>query len=183
MSVFSLARVCRVQPWFRTLSTTSKAIVCESFGAPDVMTVKEVELRSSEHGEVLVRLGAAGVNPSDTYVRLGPGGPYAGNAKLIPTLPYTPGKDGAGTVEGVGSGVESFQVGDRVYSSGSLTGTYATHALFTANQLYPLPDNISFAEGACVGVPAATAYRALHLRGEAAAADAVLVHGASGAVG
>jgi len=181
---FALSQqLIRHRQWLHAFSTASQAIVCESFGTPDVMRLKSVTLQSPQQGQVLVRMGAAGVNPSDTYVRLGPDGPYAGNAKLIPSLPYTPGKDGAGTVESVGPGVDTFRPGDRVYSSASLTGTYATHALFSTNQIYSLPSNISFAQGACVGVPAATAYRALHIRGKACANEAVFVHGASGAVG
>ena len=170
-------RSCR-----RLLST--RAIVCDGFGPPSVMQMRDgVTLRGPENGEVLIHMRAAGVNPSDTYVRLGPEGPYAGNAKLIPDLPFTPGKDGAGVVESVGAGVTGAKVGDRVYVSGSLTGTYAEHCICSANQVYPLPANVSFEEGACVGVPCATAYRALFLRGSATSGENVFVHGASGAVG
>jgi len=142
-----------------------------------------VTLRDVEEDEILIRVHAAGVNPSDTYVRLGPEGPYAGNKKLIPSLPYTPGKDGAGVVEKVGPNVTEFCVGDRVYVSGSKTGTYARHAICGESQVFSLPESVSFEQGACVGVPCATAYRAVHTRGGATKGDAVFIHGASGAVG
>lgn len=67
-----------------------------------------------------------------------------------PTLPYTPGADGAGVVEEVGSGVAGINVGDRVYLAGSLTGTYASQALCTPEQVHPLPGNVSFEQGAGV---------------------------------
>jgi len=132
-------------------------------------------------GQLRVRVGAAGVNPSDTYVRLGPAGPYAG-MPILPTPPFTPGKDGAGVVEAVGDG-SRFSVGDRVYLYGSLSGTYAEYALCTEAQAFPLPERVSFAQGACLGVPAGTAYRALFQRCDVKPGEAVLVHGASGAVG
>lgn len=79
-----------------------RAVVCEEFGGPDVLAIKSKSVPPPVPGQLRVRIGAAGVNPSDTYVRLGPSGPYAGT-KLLPSLPYTPGKDGAGVVEAVGS--------------------------------------------------------------------------------
>jgi len=129
---------------------------------------------------VLVRLRAAGVNPVDTYIR-------SGSYAMLPTLPYTPGADGAGTVEAVGEGVKAFKNGDRVYISGSVdgraSGSYAEHAVCAIEQVHPLPANISFAQGAGLGVPYVTAWRALFDKGRATAGETVLIHGASGAVG
>ena len=99
---------------------------------------------------------AAGVNPSDTYVRLGPHGPWAATPHLLPTPPFTPGKDGAGIVEAIGEGVSGVSVGDRIYTTGSVSGTCAEFALCTVDSVHPLPDNVSFAQGACIGVPCAT---------------------------
>jgi NADPH2:quinone reductase len=164
-----------------------RAVRVHSFGEPDVLQVEEVaDLRPPGPGEVLVRLHAAGVNPVDAYMR---SGQYA----ALPPLPYTPGSDGAGVVEAVGEGGERAAareagargpaVGDRVYTSGSLTGTYAETALCRVEQVHALPAAIGFAAGAALGVPYATAYRALFQRGQASAGDLVLVHGASGGVG
>ena len=119
---------------------------------------------------------AIGVNPIETYIRTGT---YA----YKPTLPYTPGNDGAGVVEQVGTGMNELKQGDRVYTARSVSGTYADFALCTTEQVHLLPANISFAQGAAIGTPYATAYRGLFQRGEAKPGETVLVHGASGGVG
>jgi NADPH2:quinone reductase len=125
---------------------------------------------------VLVRSRAIGVNPVDTYLR-------ANTDNRGPKLPYTPGSDAAGTVEAVGAGVSSVKPGDRVYVGGTLTGAYAEMSLCDPDQVHPLPENVSFAQGASMGVPYATAYHALVNRGRPRAGESVLVHGASGGVG
>jgi NADPH2:quinone reductase len=127
-------------------------------------------------GQVLVRLFAAGVNPVDTYIR---GGGYRPDLPL----PYTPGLDGAGCVEAIGSGVTRFQVGQRVYLTASRTGTYAEKTVADEDHVFVLPDATSFAEGAALGVPYGSAYRALFRRAHALPGETVLVHGASGGVG
>src|SRR5581483_3165929 len=153
-----------------------KAIRVREFGPPEVMKLEEVADLTPGAGQVLVRVKAAGVNPVDTYIR---SGTYA----LKPSLPYTPGMDGAGTVEAVGPGVSGVQPGDRVYIAGSASGTYAELALCEPWQVQPLPERVTFAQGAAVYVAYATAYRALFIRARAQAGETVLVHGASGGVG
>jgi NADPH2:quinone reductase len=125
---------------------------------------------------VVVNIHAAGVNPVETYIRAGT---YARKA----VLPYTPGTDGAGTIESVGEGVTRFKPGDRVYLAGSLTGTYAEQSLCEEWAVFPLPTQVSFAQGAAMHVPYATAFRALFQIAHARAGDTVLIHGASGGVG
>jgi NADPH2:quinone reductase len=153
-----------------------KAIRVHKFGGPEVMKVEETENPVPGLGQVLVRLKAAGVNPVDTYIR---GGGYA----VTPPLPYTPGFDGAGTVEALGPNVDGIAVGDRVYIGGTLTGSYAELALCESWQVHSLPPSVSFAQGAAVNVPYATAYRSLFQLAHAQAGETVLVHGASGGVG
>ncbi|MGA2976100.1 MAG: NADPH:quinone reductase [Spirochaetia bacterium] len=153
-----------------------KAIIVREFGAPDVLKLEEVPLPKPGPGQVLVRIKAAGVNPADTYTR---GGAYA----VKPQLPYTPGTDGAGIVESVGSQVRRVRPGDRVYTARTLSGTYAEYALALDSQVHPLPERVSFAQGAGVYFPYATAYRALEHLAHARAGETVLVHGASGGVG
>jgi len=152
-----------------------KAIRVTQFGGPEVLKLETVPDPKPAKGQVLVRVHAAGVNPVDTYIRSG--------SYTNLSLPYTPGKDAAGIVEAKGEGVEQFQPGDRVYTSGSTTGTYAELTLCDALDVHQLPKQISFAQGAALGVPYATAYRALFHRGKAVAGETVLVHGASGGVG
>jgi NADPH2:quinone reductase len=148
----------------------------KEFGGPEVLRLEEVPTRRPGPDQVLVRIHAAGVNPVETYIR-------AGTYARLPELPYTPGNDGAGVVEQVGSDVTEFKAGDHVYTSGSISGTYAEFALCKKEQVHPLPANISFAQGATMGTPYATAYRGLLQRAVAKPGETVLVHGASGGVG
>lgn len=153
-----------------------KAIRVKEFGGPDALQLEEMPTPRPGPGEVLVRIHAAGVNPVETYIR---SGTYA----RLPNLPYTPGNDGAGVVDQVGADVSEFKAGDRVYTAGSLSGTYAEFALCKKEQVHPLPANVWFAQGAAMGTPYATAYRGLLQRAAAKPGEIVLVHGASGGVG
>jgi len=98
-------------------------------------------------------------------------------------LPWTPGMDGAGVIESVGEGVTDLKPGDRVYTFETLTGSYAQFTLCEARGVCPLPERISFTQGAALGVPYATAHRALFHRARALAGEVVFIHGASGGVG
>jgi NADPH2:quinone reductase len=151
-----------------------KAIRVSAFGDPDVLRLEEVPALSPGPGQILVRLHAAGVNPVEAYVR-------AGKYARLPNLPYTPGSDGAGVIEQ--SNVPSLDVGARVYLFGSATGTYAEYALCAPEQVFPLPNHVTYEQGAALGVPYGTAAWALFHRGIAKAGETVLVHGASGGVG
>jgi NADPH2:quinone reductase len=153
-----------------------KAIIVREFGEPDVLKIEELPLPKPGPGQVLVRIKAAGVNPADTYAR-------TGNYANKPQLPYTPGSDGAGVIESVGAGVNRARPGDRVYTARTLSGTYAEYALALESQVHLLPERISFAQGAGVYVPYATAHRALEHFARARPGEILLVHGASGGVG
>jgi NADPH:quinone reductase len=87
-----------------------------------------VPLTAPGVGQVLVKVGAAGVNPVETYIR-------AGAYAKLPSLPYTPGNDLAGTVIATGPNVESCKVGDRVYSSMCVTGSHSSHAICDSENL------------------------------------------------
>jgi NADPH2:quinone reductase len=152
-----------------------KAIRIRQFGDPNVLKLEDIPDPKPAAEQVLVDIKAIGVNPVDTYIRAGWYGPRE--------FPYTPGMDAAGTVEAVGAGAGQFKPGDRVYIAGSITGAYAQKAVCQAFQVHPLPAHVSFAQGAAMGVPYATAYRALFIRGKALAGETVLVHGGSGGVG
>jgi NADPH2:quinone reductase len=153
-----------------------KAIRVHQFGAPDVQQLEETPTPQPAAGQVLVKVRAAGVNPADTYAR-------TGNYAVLPSLPYTPGTDGAGVVEAVGEGVKKVQPGERVYIAKSLSGTYAEFALALESQVFRLPEKVSFAQGAGVFVPYGTAYHAIHHEAKARGSETILVHGASGGVG
>jgi len=134
-----------------------EAIRVHQFGEPEVLRLEQVPTPQPGSGQALVRMQAIGVNPVETYIR-------AGIYSYKPALPYTPGNDGAGVVEQIGDSVTEFKPGDRVYTAGSSSGTYAEFALCKTEQVHPLPVNVSFAQGAAMGTPYATAYRGLFQR-------------------
>ena len=144
------------------------------------MKLEDVPPASAGAGQVLVDIKAVGVNPVDTYIR-------SGQYPSLPPLPYTPGADAAGVVAAVGSDVHDVKPGDRVYISGTVHGraygSHAQQAVCTIDQVHHLPSHVSFAEGAGVGVPYVTAWRALFDKARAIPGETVLIHGASGAVG
>ena len=161
------------------LSTSvMRAVVVSKFGDPDVLKVKhDVPIPKAGPGEVLLKVGAIGVNPVDTYVR-------SGNFTRLPTLPYVPGIDVAGTVVSIGGDVEKCKVGDQVASFTNIkSGGYAEYCVVSVDFILPLPKNYDLMKGAAVGTPYFTAYKALFLLGEAKPNQTVLVHGASGGVG
>lgn len=151
-----------------------RAVMVRRFGGPDVLEVEDVAEPVAGPGQVLVRLEAAGVNPVDTYIR-------AGTYGRLPRVPYIPGSDGAGTVVDVGGGVTKFRTGDRVYVAGAPTYCEVTAA--HEDDVWPLAASLTFEQGAAIGVPYLTAYRAIHFVGRGKPGDRVLVHGASGGVG
>jgi NADPH:quinone reductase len=153
-----------------------KAIRVHQFGDPEVMKQEEIPDLQPGPGQVVVGIKAIGINPVDTYTRAG-----QGSLRLV--LPYTPGNDAAGIVERAGQDVVSCKVGDRVYISGSISGTYAEQSLCEQAQVHPLPAAVSFEQGAAVGVPYGTAYHALFHRAHARPGETVLVHGSSGGTG
>src|SRR5688572_5131898 len=153
-----------------------KAVVVREFGSPDVLKIEDVPDPTPGPTQVLVRVKAVGVNPVETYIRT------AAYVKK-PNLPYTPGTDSAGVVEAVGANVTKVKAGDRVYTHGTVTGSYAELTICEESQVHPLAKRLSFEQGAAVGVAYATAWRALFLKAQAKPGETVFVHGASGGVG
>src|SRR4051812_47097089 len=133
-----------------------RAIVVREFGGPEVMKIEDVATPSPGAGEVSIRVKAIGVNPVDVYIRSGTYG-------RKPNLPYTPGTDIGGVVDAVGSGVSRVRPGDRVYAYAVSAGS-AELAIAEARFTVRLPDGISFQQGAAMGVPYGTAWRALFIR-------------------
>jgi NADPH:quinone reductase len=158
------------------LEELMRAIRVKEFGGPEVLKLEEVADLKPGAGQVVVRVRAVGVNPVDAYMR-------SGVYPRKPALPYTPGTDAAGTVESVGAGVTRFHPGDRVYTATTLSGAYAEQTLCDATLVFPLPAHVSFAQGAAMHIPYATAFRALFHRAQAQGGETVLIHGASGGVG
>lgn len=147
-------------------------------GGPEVVRIGDVDDPVPGAGEVLVRVVASGVNPTDWKRRAGQRGP-------LPFPRIVPGYDAAGTIEAAGEGVHAARIGTRVWiwegGHGKWDGTAAELVRVPASRAIPLPDGVSFEEGACLGVPAMTACHALLL---AAPLDGetVIVTGAAGTV-
>lgn len=116
------------------------------------------------------------MNPVETYIR-------AGTYARAPEPPFVLGNDCAGVVRATGDAVSHVSPGDRVYVAGTRTGAYATATIASASNVLPLPESVTFGQGAAIGGPYATAYRALVQIAHAEAGETVLVHGASGGVG
>jgi NADPH2:quinone reductase len=131
-------------------------------------------------GEVRIRVRASGVNPGDIKKREGWLGLPISAARIIPH------SDGAGTIDAVGTGVDTSRIGARVWcwgaQSGRPFGTAAERVVVPAHQSVRLPESVTFAEGACLGIPGITAHRAVFAEGSVAGRT-VLVAGAAGAVG
>ncbi|MFV0399322.1 MAG: NADPH:quinone reductase [Oscillospiraceae bacterium] len=157
-----------------------KAIVVKEFGSEEVLRLTEWEKPNPGPDQVRVEMHAAGINPVETYIR-------SGNYPALPALPYIPGKDGAGVVDAVGEGVSRLKKGDRVYVAAVVanycSGTYAEYTVCDAEAVHPLPEGLTFAQGAGVGTPGLAAQNALFPRGKLAPGETVLIHGATGGVG
>ncbi len=152
-----------------------RAIRVSEFGGPEVLRLVDVPDPVPGPRQVVVALRAVGVNPVETFVR-------AGTYPILPALPYTPGTDGAGVVVAAGPDAP-FAVGARVFTFWTARGTYAERILCDALEVFPLPEALSFAQGAALGVPYATAWRGLFQRAQARPGESILIHGASGGVG
>ncbi len=148
--------------------------------AAEVLQYGELEMPSPGPGEVLVRLVTAGINPIDVKRRRGARG------QVIQEPLVVPGFDGAGVIEAVGDGVEPGRVGERVWVFEAqwqrARGTAAEFVTVPAERAVRLPDRTSFVEGACLGIPALTAHRAVFADGPVTD-QTVLVTGGAGAVG
>ncbi|XP_013800569.1 quinone oxidoreductase [Apteryx mantelli] len=154
-----------------------RAVRVFEFGGPEVLKLQsDVLIPVPKENQVLIKVHACGVNPVETYIR---SGAYARK----PALPYTPGSDVAGVIESVGEHVTAFKKGDRVFTVDTISGGYADYTVAAANRVFPLSDKLDFKQGAAIGIPYFTAYRALFQKGRAKAGESVLVHGASGGVG
>ncbi len=160
-----------------------RAVWYERFGpAGEVLTVGEMPEPEPGPGEVLVRVRASGVNPSDVKLRAG-----ARPGAVMEYPRVIPHSDGSGMIEAVGAGVDGARVGERVWLWNACWqrpfGTAAEYVALPARQAVPLPESTRFAEGACLGIPAMTAWYALFGDGAELSGQTVLVTGGAGTVG
>ncbi len=154
------------------------AIRTHEFGGPEVLKLEEIPMPEPKNGEILIHVRAVSVNPIDYKIR---SGKYTrANIKL----PVTLGRDVAGVVQKIGSGVNHVRVGDEVYAFlGALSGGYAEYALAKSNEVAQKPASLDFVNAAAVPLAATTAWQGLFDHGDLKAGQVVLIHGASGGVG
>jgi NADPH2:quinone reductase len=153
-----------------------KAVVCEAFGGPEVLALREIpDPPPPGAGEVQVRIGARGAQYVDVLM-------LAGKYQFRPEPPFIPGSEAAGDVVAVGPDVTRFSIGDRVMSRHRL-GAFAELGNAGAENCDLIPRGMSLAEAAVFRGAYSTAYHALLQRGRLAAGDRVLIHGAAGGIG
>jgi NADPH2:quinone reductase len=150
-----------------------KAIRVHEIGGPETLRVEDVPDPMPGPGEIVVRLEEVGVNFIEVYQR---------NGQYPMKRPYTPGREGAGTVSAVGSGVTQVQVGDRVASE-AFAGSYAELATANADRVVKLPDGIETSVGAAVMLQGLTAHYLATSTYPLKHGDRCLVHAAAGGVG
>lgn len=156
------------------------AAIYDTPGGPEVLRYAEVPTPQPKASEVLVRIGAATVNPIDTYIR-------AGIVAMPQPKPTIPGCDLAGTVEAVGSGAKRFKVGDRVWGSNQgllgRQGTIAEYAAVAEEWLYPTPAGVTDQQAAAIALTGITAHLGLFGAARLQAGETVFVNGGTGGVG
>jgi NADPH2:quinone reductase len=151
-----------------------KAVLFHELGGPEVLKLGDAPKPEPKPGWVLVKNHAIGINFADTFFR-------QGQYLVKPNLPDIPGLEAAGVIEAVGQGVTHLKPGMRVTAIG--TRTYAEYCTVSASQVIPLPDFVSFAEGAAFPIQTLTAYHMLHTSHHTTPEQTVLVHSAAGGVG
>lgn len=152
-----------------------KAVVIHEFAEPENLSVEDFAEPVPGEGQVVISVTHAGVNYPDLLV-------MTGKYQNLPARPFVPGKDAAGTIAVLGPGVQGLKVGDRVVAQVEF-GAFAERTLAAAASCYPLPDSISDADAAGMGLVYQTAYFALVERGQFKKGEIVLVNGAAGGVG
>jgi NADPH:quinone reductase-like Zn-dependent oxidoreductase len=158
-----------------------KAIVQSSYGSPDVLQLKDVDMPVANDDEVLVRVRAAAVNIGDWHLLRGvPSVVRLVSGPLKPRREI-PGMDIAGEVEAAGRSVKQLRRGDEVF--GWCRGAFAEYACAAESSVLPKPANLTFEQSAAVGDSALTALAAVRDQGKVQAGHRVLINGASGGVG
>jgi NADPH:quinone reductase len=152
----------------------TKTVRVYEVGGPEVMRIEDIAPPPPARGEVLVRNHAIGVNFIDTYFRSG--------AYPVPSLPFTPGNEGAGEIAVIGKGVTGLKLGDRVAYATNL-GAYTGERLIDADRLVKLPKSISFETAAAMMLKGLTAQYLLRRTFRVKAGNTILVHAAAGGVG
>jgi NADPH:quinone reductase len=157
------------------MTQTMQALMCESFGPPEGLTLREVPVPQPGEGEVLIRVHASGLNFPDTLI-------IQDKYQIKASLPFSPGGELAGVIAAVGPGVSRLAVGDRV---AALThkGGFADYAIAQEDRTTKVPDTMDLDTASAFTLVYGTAHYALKQRGALRAGETILILGASGGVG
>jgi len=152
-----------------------KAVLCRSFGPPEMLELADIPSPQPKAGEVTVRVEACGVNFPDLLA-------IENKYQFKPDLPFTPGGEVAGVIDALGPGVEGLKIGDRVMAS-TMWGGFAEEVVADAGRVIRLKDGVDFAVGASLSFAYGTTLHALKDRAALKAGETLLVLGAAGGVG
>jgi NADPH:quinone reductase len=152
-----------------------KAVVVEQHGGPEVLQIKEVDIKKPGSGEVLIKQTAIGLNFMDIRQRAG--------SFPVESPPFVVGSEACGVVEEVGSDVPEFRKGDRVAYATTITGAYTEARVINHNYLVPVPDYISDEVAASLMLKGMTAFYLLRRTFFISEKHTILVHAAAGGVG
>lgn len=152
-----------------------RALVCNAFGPPESLKLEQHHAPLPATGQVLINVKAAGINFPDILM-------ISGDYQVKTAPPFVPGNELAGIVEAVGNGVNRFSAGDRVIAT-PMGGAFAEKCVVEQNMCLPLPDKLSFEQGAGFTITYATSYHAFRQSTALEPAETVLVLGAAGGVG
>jgi NADPH2:quinone reductase len=161
-------------------ATSMRAAILEATGAPENIRTGELPTPTPKSGEILIKVGAASINPIDMYVR-------SGMVKMPLPMPFVPGSDVAGTVSAVGPGVRRFKVGDRVWGSNQgLSGRQGTCAEFVCASeewFYPTPAGVDDKIAAAAAMTSITAHIGVFGGAGLKSGETLFVNGGTGGVG
>jgi NADPH:quinone reductase-like Zn-dependent oxidoreductase len=160
------------------LPTKTKAVVIRHFGGPGVLQVEEMPCPIPGHGQFLIEVDAASLNPVNHKIR-------TGKYKMFrPKLPAVLGRDIAGTIRAVGPGTKGFKIGDADFGMLDYTrGAYTRYTVATGREVARRPNKLSVNDAGAIGVAALTAWLGLFDHGHLKRGERVLIHGAAGGVG
>ena len=162
---------------------TMRAVALDNFGGTEALKIQNIPVPQIEANEVLIRVEAAGVGAWDPYEREGR---FVEITGVEPTFPYVLGTDGAGTIAAVGSDVSRFKEGDRVYAAALANpkgGFYAQYAAINADNVSPIPGNLTIEQAAVLPTDGATALTGLEKVLGLKSGESLMVFGASGGIG
>jgi NADPH:quinone reductase len=159
----------------RFASVKHTRVIVTRYGGPDVLQVVEEERPEPKHGEVRVRVQAAGVSLPDLMMR-------EGIHPETPRLPFTPGWDLVGVVDQLGAGVSGIEPG-RMVAALPISGAYAEFVCLPPRELVPVPSGLNAAEAVSLVLNYVTAYQMMHRSAKVRSGQRVLIHGAAGGVG